>query len=493
MNNSKSVNVHQSDQECLGTGYLLHSLLKHPYIGQLSLLSAPEEEAAVLELNRDRDNDRGPNMEVDYYFEVEHDGPPTSGLRTAARMLLEHGTLKPWHIEGNAIMPKPLHYDDYMAWAIGFRLLGYNEKERLEAGIVSIAYPLRFFDKEDGRFPLAQLMMAMAGEPGSAFTFLRGAKIIDVRLPTSLTDRLLDPRWPHARIREYLQLDEAEPIIGTIVKPKTGLSPELFASCVVEAAMAGARFTKADENLHLTLEDVPLFVGATAKALEKAGFDLGKPGEPVQGKRFLFAPHITTEPARMMDFSHAAVEAGANALMFSPYYGGGFQKMGEIVESFDVPVYAHTAGMNFLSGSFTWGIDASVMYVLAARYGAAFMQLTAVEGYLKPDDTEKEHILAVLRREGVVGKQGMTLVVAGGLSPANIGLNMKRLGTEGRMFLAGTSVYSHPDGAGAGVKALLLACRAYQEEGLTGKVDLAAWAIRQGKAGDPLTRVFAEI
>lgn len=32
--------------------------------------------------------------------------------------------------------------------------------------------------------------------------------------------------WPHSRVRSYLGLDKEEPVIDTIVKPKTGLTPE---------------------------------------------------------------------------------------------------------------------------------------------------------------------------------------------------------------------------------------------------------------------------
>jgi ribulose 1,5-bisphosphate carboxylase large subunit-like protein len=45
-----------------------------------------------------------------------------------------------------------------------------------------------------------------------------------------------------------------------------------------------------------------------------------------------------------MGYAESAVDSGANALMFSPYYGGGFLKMAEIAERFDVPVYSHPDG-----------------------------------------------------------------------------------------------------------------------------------------------------
>lgn len=446
---------------------------------------------AITRLNRGRTGVRGPSVRALYRYRVQTDKPPMVQLEQAAKMLLEHGTVKPWQQEGDARWQKPAGYDANMAWISGFRLNWHDAARGEECGEFAVEYPLAFFDKA-GRegIPLAQLMMAVASEPFSAFSFYRGAKLLDLVFPEELQARFPGQAWPHRRVREYLGLDEAEPIIGTIVKPKAGLTPELFSSSVVEAALAGAQFVKADENLHLTLEEIPVYVGRTVSDLLAAGFDLGK-GPPIQGKkRFLFAPHITANPEQMVPAARAAVEAGANALMFSPYYGGGFDLMGQLSRMFDVPVYAHTAGMNVTSGSSDWGIDASIYYRLAALFGAAFMQLTAVEGYLLPPDEDKPRILSRLKEEGLSGPEGMTLVIAGGLGADNIGKNMRALGVEGRMYLAGTKVYSHPDGAGAGVRAIRLASRAYREQGAVSPAQLAAYAAGLGEEGLPLTRAL---
>ena len=463
----------------------------HPYIGATAISTASQSAEAVALVNKGRDNSRGPAVEVTYWFEVARDGKPMEGLIEAARMVLDHGTLKPWHQEGDAAVEKPADYDEYMSWATSLSLLCRNDAEGVETGLVSIAYPLRFFDKRpDGRIPLAQMFMAMASEPFSAFSFYQGARLVDVKLPPELLARFPARRWPHSRVREYLGLRDGEPIIGTIVKPKTGLTPELFSRSVVEAARAGARFTKADENMHLSLADVPRYVSRVVKDLEAAGFDLGRSAKP-RGRRFLFAPHITTDSDLMASYAKAAVDAGANALMFSPYYGGGFPLMAEIIERHDIPVYAHTAGMNVATGSATWGFDPRVTYMLAGLYGAAFMQLTTTRGYLKPDDTEKGPILETLKRHGLEGASGMTLAIAGGLGPSNIGTNMRLLGSDGRMFLAGTSVYSHPDGPASGVKAIIAAYEAYANEGITDPGKLREYAASRGAAGKELLRALS--
>ncbi|MBU4286268.1 MAG: hypothetical protein KKD76_05105 [Verrucomicrobia bacterium] len=470
----------------LGCGNELFRRSSHPYIGQTAVSSALQTKVALACLNYGRDNSRPDNVKVTYYFEVVHQGKPMEGLTNAAQMVLDHGTLKPWAKEGDVSRQKPRDYDEFMSWATDIRLLGYNARQGVESGLVTLAYPLHFFDKRtDGKISLAQLLIGIASEPFSAFSFLQGAKIVDVRFPRAMLKRFPGQSWSHRRVRDYLHLDDDEPIIGTIVKPKTGLTPELFSRCVVEAAAAGARFTKADENMHLTLKDVPCYVGRVVKDLQAHGFDLGRGARP-KGRRFLFAPHITTDADRLRDYARAAIEAGANALMFSPYYSGGFLKMSEIIEEVDVPVYAHTAGMNVMTGAANWGFDARVMYLFSALFGAAFMQITTLSGYLKPDDNEKGEILRCLKEHRLEGDDGMTLAIAGGMGPKVLGANLKGLGEKGRMFLAGTSVYSHPDGPTAGVKAMILAYQAYRQKRITEVAGLKKYATSLGTEGAPL-------
>ena len=74
----------------------------------------------------------------------------------------------------------------------------------------------------------------------------------------------------------------------------------------------------------------------------------------------------------------------------------------------------------------------------------------------------------------------MTLAIAGGMGPKVIGANMKALGEAGRMYLAGTSVYSHPDGPSSGVKALIGAYKAYKAEKITDVQGLRAYAEKLG-------------
>ncbi len=458
-------------------------MTEHPYIGKKIFELKPVEKRIFHNVNKGREY-RGEAVVATYYLTAKpRGGSLFSGIEYAIDMMLIHGTVEVWPGYGK----EPLNYRKHMAWLKEVKFLGKNPKK--ESAMVKLAFPLEFFDKTD--LPLAQLEIATQSEPFNAFIDFT-ARVVDYEFPLRFKRRFPGQIWPHKRVREYLNVGKDEPIIGTIVKPKW-LPPRLFAESVTRAARGGALFIKSDENLHMTKQEVAEYVRETVRMLKNNGFDLSR--EPKRGrKRIFFAPHITTNPTEIFEYARIAVDNGANCLMFSPHFSGGFGVIREIYrmgEKYHVPIYAHTAGMNKFCGDpqYSCGVDSRVAYFLAALSGAAFMQLTGMGSYIRPADCEKKPIIEKLKREGLEGINGMTLVVAGGLGPKNIGYNIKVLGSQGRMFLAGTSVFHHPDGIQAGIEALKLAVSAAQK-GISEPDKLKRYAVSLGERGYPLLRAL---
>lgn len=469
-----------------GNGQYLRKVEGHPYIGRKAL-AVPGARARIFKkVNKGR-GCKDEAVEAVYYLTARSKGTSFEGIEEAVGMLLVHATTELWPGPGR----EPSRYRSHMSWLADISFLGLNTVEGMESALVTIATPLDFFDTETGGVSLTPLRMATVVEPFNALLDFT-ARLVDYRFPASFRKKFPGQVWSHRRIRSYLGIGGAEPIIGTIVKPKW-LPPELFARSVVEAAVAGALFIKSDENLHMTLKEVPVYVKTTITMLEREGFDFSSSAAKGK-KRVLFAPHISVNPPALLDFAKAAVDNGANALMFSPYLSGDFgmiEKIFDLGAKYRVPVYAHTAGMNRFTGdpSFTFGEDARVEYLLAALSGAAFMQLPALRGYIRPADEEKPAIVRRLEEEGVTGPDGMTLAIAGGLGAKNIGFNIKAFGAEGKMFLAGTSVYHHPDGVFAGIKALKQAVAAARKN-IVEPDTLKRYAAGLGEEGRPLLRAL---
>ena len=475
-------------REYLGTGKLLNIISEHPYIGQPFLKKEKVEKRILNNVNKGRIY-RGKAVETTYYLTAKSkkEGYNFEGIEDAASKMLIHGTTENWPGPGE----EPSQYKKHMSYLKEAKLLGLNSKKGIESALITISTSLEFFDTLPDVVPLAQLRMATQSEPFNGFADFT-ARIMNYRFPREFKNKFLSQLWPHRRVREYLGIGEKEPIIGTIVKPKW-LPAGLFAKSVTEAALSGALFVKSDENLHLTKEELAKYVTLTVKMLKENGFDLSPDPRPGK-KKILFAPHITANPFDILEYAKIAVDNGANTLMFSPHFSGDFEvirKIYEMGDRYKVPIYAHTAGMNRYCGdpNYSAGEDPKVAYLLAALEGAAFMQLPALRGYIKPTDVEKEPIIKRLREEGLEGNDGMTLVIAGGLGAHNIGYNIKVLGAEGKMFLAGTSVYHHPEGIKAGIDAIKLAVEAVYED-ITEVPELKKYAKSLGEKGYPLIRAL---
>ena len=475
-------------REYLGTGKLLNIVNEHPYIGRPFLKREKVEKRILNNVNKGRAY-RGKAVETTYYLTAKskREGYNFEGIEDAASKMLIHGTTENWP----GPEEEPSEYKKHMSWLKEVKLLGLNSKKGIESALITISTPLEFFDTLSDTVPLAQLRMATQSEPFNGFRDFT-ARIVDYRFPREFKNRFLGQIWPHKRIRGYLGIGGKEPIIGTIVKPKW-LPADLFAKNVTEAALSGALFVKSDENLHLTKEELAKYVALTIKMLKESGFDLSPNPKPDK-KRILFAPHITANPFDILKYAKIAVDNGANTLMFSPHFSGDFEvirKIYEMGDRYKVPIYAHTAGMNRYCGdpNYSAGEDPKVVYLLAALEGVAFMQLPALRGYIRPTDVEKEPIIMRLRKEGLEGNDGMTLVIAGGLGAHNIGCNIKFLGAEGKMFLAGTSVYHHPDGIKAGINAIKLAVEAAYK-GIVEVPELKKYAKSLDEKGYPLLRAL---
>ncbi|RLE13521.1 hypothetical protein DRI96_02840 [Candidatus Aerophobetes bacterium] len=474
--------------EYLGTGKLLNIVEEHPYIGKSFLKKEKVEERILNNVNKDRIH-KEKVIEATYYLIARSKGKEGNfeGIEDAISKMLIHGTTENWP----GPEKEPPEYKKHLSYLKEVKLLGLNLKRGIESAMITISTPLEFFDTAKNAVSLAQLMMATQSEPFNGFSDFT-ARIVDYKFPPEFKNKFIGQIWPHKRIRKYLGIDEKEPIIGTIVKPKW-LPADLFAKSVTEAAISGALFVKSDENLHLTKKDLAKYVTLTCRMLEKNGFDLS--ASPKSGKkRILFAPHITANPFDILEYAKIAVDSGANALMFSPHFSGDFEvirKIYEMGDRYKVPIYAHTAGMNRYCGdpNYSFGEDPRVVYLLAALEGVAFMQLPALRGYIRPTDIEKKSIIKRLRQEGLEGNSGMTLVIAGGLGAHNIGYNIKIFGAEGKMFLAGTSVYHHPDGIKAGIDAIKLAVKAARD-GIVEVSELKKYAKSLGRRGYPLQRAL---
>ena len=134
----------------------------------------------------------------------------------------------------------------------GISTLDSSIFERLGARIIDITgdmvtaeFPVDDFSIEVGSVP--QILSVIAGNL-FGLGALNGVRLEDVTFPKEITSQFKGPKFGAEGIRKALGRPE-KPLVGTIVKPKIGLSPEKTAEYVYKAGSGGLTNSKDDETL----------------------------------------------------------------------------------------------------------------------------------------------------------------------------------------------------------------------------------------------------
>ena len=172
-----------------------------------------------------------PNCLVSQLY-IETEG----SLRGVAEETVRHETIGKWDRPGK---PTELFRKS------GGYLLDYEEHSPGK-GKVALAYPLHNLDLKNSAFSHIWVSMITGM---SAMPNLKRYRVLDFTLPDEAYSFFPGPRFGLEGTRQILQIDQSEPIIGTIIKPTCGLTPDEVADICEAGAMAGLKFIKDDERM----------------------------------------------------------------------------------------------------------------------------------------------------------------------------------------------------------------------------------------------------
>ncbi len=311
-------------------------------------------------------------------------------------------------------------------------------------GYISLLYPISNMDIEESAFPC--LWLSMIGGPTFALASYEKSRLVDFSIPQAMMNKFPGPAFGISGTRELVGLTNDELMVGTIVKPTAGLTPEEVADFAYQAALGGICFIKDDEKM-MNPPYCPL--GKRVKAVSTAL----KRAEEETGQKVLYAAHITTTPDRIISRGFEALENGANALMVN-FFATGLSSLQLLRHHSDIniPIYAHCGGREAYGRATGQGISASVIVKMVRLLGGDYFRAGMYASYLVDTDEDIETM-----HEAAIGSwcplNPILPAVSGGLNPKTIGVNVRRLGRD-NLFLAGTGILSHPEGPKAGVEAL---------------------------------------
>ncbi len=311
----------------------------------------------------------------------------------------------------------------------------------IEGDMVTAEFPVDDFSIEVGSVP--QILSVIAGNL-FGLGALKGVRLEDVTFPPAITEQFKGPKFGAEGIRKALSRPE-KPLVGTIVKPKIGLSPEKTAEYVYEAGAGGLTNSKDDETLvdqpFCPIEDRTVRVAEALDRLES------------EGHLMMHAINVSTRGDRIVELAEKVQGWGARELMVDVITCG-FGAVQALAEdpSIKVPIHVHRT----MHGAFTKSPDHGVAMLpltkLTRMVGGDALHIgTLGVGKMSGGKSEDSNLKACLGSD--VPYKAVMPVCSGGVHPGLVGEIIKRSGMDVQIQ-AGGGVAGHPQGVRGGAKAM---------------------------------------
>ncbi|WP_127819384.1 RuBisCO large subunit C-terminal-like domain-containing protein, partial [Microbacterium sp. CPCC 204701] len=300
------------------------------------------------------------------------------------------------------------------------------------------------------RFPLGNfgpsLPNLLAAVAGNLFEIkeLSAIKLIDLELPPAFAERYPGPAFGVEGTRRLVGRPTGA-MIGTIVKPSIGLSPEELADVVGGLADAGIDFIK-DDELQGNGPSAPLAerVRAVMPVLERYA--------DRTGRKPMYAFNITDDIDRLEANHDLVVTAGGTCVMACINLVGlpGLEFLRRHAE---VPIHGHRAMLGAFSRSDQVGIGFRAWQKLARLAGADHLHTNGISNKFYETDAEVLDSIAAVR-EPLLGLTPTVPVLSSGQWGGLAHATYSAVGTADLLVLAGGGIHGHPDGAAAGVASM---------------------------------------
>ena len=328
-----------------------------------------------------------------------------------------------------------------------------------EKNTIKIAYPAELF--EFGNIP--QIMSSIAGNV-FGMRDIEGLRLEDINFPNSFIKKFRGPEFGIEGVRKALKV-KSRPLVGTIVKPKLGLTAKEHAKVAFDAWVGGCDIVKDDENLSsMKFNSFETRLKETIRMRDKA--------EKETGERKEYMPNVTAPFKEMLSRAKLAKQSGSNYAMVDVVSVGWSALQQFRDETPKLILHGHRAGHAAFTRNKKHGISMLVLAKLCRLIGTDQLHIGAIVGKMEGsreevqaigEEIEKtivqpdagQHVLA----ENWLHIKPMLAVCSGGLHPGKIPPLMKAMGND-IVIQMGGGIHGHPRGTTAGAKAARQAVQA---------------------------------
>lgn len=271
-----------------------------------------------------------------------------------------------------------------------------------------------------------------------------GLRLLDIDLPAEYAARFVGPQFGVAGTRALAGV-WGRPLIGTIVKPSIGLSPEQTASIVDELCGADIDFIKDDE----LLAD-PAY--ATFDARLNAVMPVIRRHADRLGRQPMYAINISGSIDEMLKRHDAVLAAGGTCVMVSINWTG-FAAVEHLRKHCQLPIHGHRNGWGAFTRCPQLGFSFKAYQKLWRLTGVDHLHVNGLQSkFWEPDDSVIESARACLAPFADV--KPMMPVFSSGQWAAQAPDLFDKLKSTDLMHLAGGGIIGHPEGIAAGVASM---------------------------------------
>ena len=305
-----------------------------------------------------------------------------------------------------------------------------NDNLEEKSGTVVIAFPVINIDFDtDGVSHL--LVNIMGGQLD--IDIIEKCHVKDILFPEQVLSKFKGPKFGIQGIREFTGVQD-KPVLGSIIKPKTGITPQVLLEMVKELVEGGVNFIKEDEILSnpsfCKIEDrVPLIM------------------DYLKDKQVIYSVSIHADYPYILDRVKQVHELGGNSVHVNFWCGLGVYKA---IRDLDLPIFLHfqkSGDKIFTNRNHDFYIDWIVVCKLAALMGVDFIHAGMIGGYYKWEAEETVDAVKVLNSLGTMP------ALSCGFHPGLTDWVTSKVGND-YMANVGGAIHGHPNGTVAGATAM---------------------------------------
>lgn len=385
-------------------------------------------------------------------------------------------------------------------------------KVDLKKNLVWIAFPWRLFDRGGN---IQNILTYIVGNV-LGMKQINALKLLDVWFPPSMLEQYDGPSYTLDDMKKYLGITKKNdrPVLGTIIKPKMGLTSAEYAEVCYDFWVGGGDFVKNDEpQANQDFCPYDKMVAHVKEAMDKAVKETGK--KKVHSFNVSAADYDTMiERCEMI--RAAGFEPGSYAFLIDGLTAGWMAVQTLRRKYPDVFIHFHRA----MHGAFTRpenpiGFSVLILSKFARLAGVSGIH-TGTAGVGKMKGTPKDdiipahnilHLLAeghifdqswakvpkkdsdliklikedshnhiILEHDSWRGIKKCSPIISGGLNPTLLKDFIDLAKTTDFITTMGAGVHAHPDGTRAGSAALIQAMEAYNK-----KISIGQYSKKKGK------------